>query len=173
MKRLLAMSSLSLTAVFLFVSLADGQSGPVRAATQQVTSNTTPQRDRSRPYTFTTTGRVVPPPPCAPGVFPTVPGGNCVPAICPPGATNPAYCVQVPRVLLCTGKVTVRFKKAGGPYTISARSVGLRPDCTFRSRVSFRTRNPLRRGTLRVYTRFEGNPFLLPKNGPTRTVRAG
>ena len=50
--------SLSLTAMLVVTSLANGQSTLVRAATQQVTSSTTPKRDRLRPHTFTTTGTV-------------------------------------------------------------------------------------------------------------------
>lgn len=71
----------------------------------------------------------------------------------------------------CTGVVTVVFKKSGN--TISSRSVGLRPDCSYRSRVSFNTaRDPLRRGTLSVSTRFQGNTILLPKAARTYIVRA-
>lgn len=176
MKRILAVSSLSLAAVFALSSQASAQFvPPLRAATQSVTSSTTPARDRTRPYTFTTRGRVTPPPPCAFGVFPTSAGGNCVPAVCPRGTNNPLYCIQPPPRVLCTGKVTVRFKKVAGSgvFTISTRIVGLKSDCTYSSRVSFRTRNPLRRGQLKVLARFEGNVFLLPKNAPVRFVRAG
>ena len=79
MKRMLVVTSLSITAVFLVTTLASGQSTvPIRAKAKQVTANTTPKRDRTRPYTFRTSGRVVPPPFCAAGVVPTVAGGNCV-----------------------------------------------------------------------------------------------
>jgi hypothetical protein len=39
--------------------------------------------------------------------------------------------------------------------------------------VTIRTANPLRRGRLRVFTRFEGNPLLLPKKAPSHYVLAG
>jgi hypothetical protein len=128
----------------------------VRAATQSVTSSTTPKRKRTRPYVFTTAGRVVAPPYCAGGAAPSVAGARCVPRTAP----------------LCTGLVTVVFKKRGN--TISSRSAGLRPNCTYRSRVSFDTRrDPLRRGALTVSTRFQGNTMLLPKTARTYVVRAG
>lgn len=170
MKRILVLIPLSIAAVFAAVTAADSQIVPIRAVTQAVTSSTTPKVDRTRPYTFTTTGRIVPAPPCAPG---TRANATCIAPICLAGTTDPKYCENVPRSLLCTGKVTIRFKKRGGIFTTSSRSVGLRPDCTFRSRVTFRTTNPLRRGVLKVSTRFEGNVFLLPKNARTHLVRAG
>jgi PKD repeat protein len=126
-----------------------------RAATKRVTASTTPTKDRSWPYTFVTTGRVVPPAYCATGVTPTAAGGNCV-------------TLGAPR---CVGVVTVRIKKR--TYTISSRNVGLRPNCTYRSKVSLRSRTPLRRGTLAVSVRFQGNASLLPKAAPTQTVRTG
>jgi hypothetical protein len=168
-KRTLVLVPLTLVAALLVTSLADGQAVPVRVAPQQVTSSTTPKRDRTKPYVFTTRGRVVPPAACVPGG----PTTNCVPLICPAGTSNPIYCAPPALALLCTGNVTVRFKKAGGIYTISARTVALKPDCTFSSLVSFSGNNPLRRGTLKVSTQFEGNGFLLPKAGPKRTVKAG
>ena len=163
-----------LTAV-MFVAItawASADNPPVRASTKQVTSSTTPTRDRTRPYTFTTTGRVVPPPFCAqgdPGKF----AGSCVPLLCPSPITAYSYCVPPTPANLCSGKVTVRVKHLPGPYTLSSRTVSLRSNCTYRSQVSFRTRNPLRRGTLRIYARFEGNAFLLPRNAVTHIVRAG
>ncbi|MGI9098810.1 MAG: hypothetical protein ACR2H2_10030 [Solirubrobacteraceae bacterium] len=168
MKRLLALTSLSLAAVFMVTSLADGQSAPVQVPTQDVTSSTTPQRDRTRPLTFTTTGTVVPPPYCAVGA--SQKAGDCVPLLCAPGVTNTAYCVAPPIVLLCSGDVTVRFRR--GTTTLSTRSVELQPDCTYRSRVTFRSRT-LRQTTLRVSVRFEGNAFLFPASAPTHTVRIG
>ena len=156
MKRLLALTSVSLMAVFLVPSLASAQTGGVQRVQPTITSTTTPARDRTRPYTFTTTGRVVPPP---------------IPPLCPPGATDPSYCFAVPPALVCSGIVSVRFQR--GTATISTRLVLLRPDCTYRSQVSFRSRNRLRRGTFRVRARFQGNFFLLPANSSTHTVRAG
>jgi hypothetical protein len=167
-KRLLALTSLSLAAVFMVTSPASGQNAPVRVPTQEATSSTTPQRDRTRPYTFTTTGRAVPPPYCAVGAPQNA--GNCVPLLCAPGVTNTAYCVPPPIVLLCSGNVTVRFRR--GASTISTRSVEVQPDCTYRSRVTFRSRT-LVSTTLRVSVRFEGNDFLFPESAPTQTVRVG
>lgn len=126
--------------------------GYARAATRRVTSSTTPKHESTRPYTFTTTGRVIPPPFCAAGIIPKLAGGPCVPL----------------NALTCTGVVTVRFMKL--TYTMSSRNVGLRRDCTYRSTVKFKSANNLRRGTLRVLVRFQGNPFLLPRAAPKRFV---
>jgi hypothetical protein len=172
-KRLAVLSSATLIAALGIVTLAGSQEVPIRAATKSVSSSTTPKRDRTRPFTFTTTGRVTPPPFCAPGVQPTTAGGGCVPLICPAAPADNGYCVPPPASALCAGKVTVRFKKIPGPYTISSRSVALKSDCTFRSSVTFRKRNAQRQGTMKVLTRFEGNTFLLPKNARTHLVLAG
>ena len=128
---------------------------PFRAATRRVTAKTTPNKEIFRPYTFTTTGRVVPPPYCTAGAAPKAAGGSCVAL----------------KVARCTGVVTVRFKKR--TYTISSRNVGLRSDCTYRSKVALRTPNPLRRGTLSVSVRFQGNTVLLPRVASVHSVRSG
>jgi len=146
-----------------------------RGFANQVTSTTTPRRDRLRPYTFTTRGRIVPPPKyCAPGMSPTPGAGNCVPILCPAGAMSVAGCQffsQPPRSVICSGVVTVRFQKRG--TTISSRNVSVRSDCTYRSRVSFRTKLKARLGSLRVRSRFQGNGVLSPRSSATRIVRAG
>jgi hypothetical protein len=183
LKRLIMLAVLSLAAVPLFALTANGQA-PVTASdvqiatsrgfTELVTAKTTPKRDRTRPYTFTTVGKIVPPPRfCAPGTGPTAPagGGNCIPLICPAGSTNPAYCAQPPRSVICSGIVTVRFQRHS--TTVSSRNVNLLPDCTYRSRVSFTTNLRSRRGVLRVRARFQGNVVLTPQVSATRTVRAG
>lgn len=73
-----------------------------RADPVQVTRSTTPVRDRFRPYTFTTTGRVVAPAGyCAPGQSPV--GSSCVPILCPPGVTNIAYCFVPGLAVICSG----------------------------------------------------------------------
>jgi hypothetical protein len=157
----------------MVASLADGQSAAVRVEPQQVTSSTSPQRDRTLPATFTTTGTVVPPPSvpliCAPGV--TDPAYCQGSKDCPPGMKDPAYCVQPPAELLCTGKMTVSFSIGG--FTISSRRVDLRPDCTYRSRVTFISRSRFRRIRLTVSALFEGNDFLLPKSAPVHIVQIG
>jgi len=141
-----------------------------RAQPVQVTRTTTPRRDRFRPYTFTTTGRIVPPANyCAPGQSPA--GASCVPIVCPPGATNVAYCTVPGLGVICSGSVTVRVQKRG--ITISGRVVGVRPDCTYRSRVTFRSRLPTRIGRLSFRARFQGNVVLEPKSSSTGTVLAG
>lgn len=171
MKRLLALTSLSLAAVFMVTSPADGQTAAPRASTENVTATTTPQRARTRPYTFTTRGTVVAPPNCAAG---TPSDGTCVPFLCPFGVTDPAYCVAPPVAILCSGSVSVTFKIliADSSITISSRNVDLAPDCTYRSRVRFRSRTR-RRATLQVFVRFEGNDLLLPRSAATDTVRIG
>jgi hypothetical protein len=56
---------------------------------------------------------------------------------------------------------------------MSSRNVRVRPDCSYRSRVALRATDPLRRGTLSVRVRFQGNGALLPRAAPVRTVHAG
>jgi hypothetical protein len=171
-KRFAVLTSVTLLSALAFGAWASAQSVPNRATTKSVTSSTTPKRDRTRPYTFTTTGKVTPPPFCAAG-DPGSAAGPCVPLLCPESPAAYSYCIPPPNSALCRGAVTVRFRKAAGTYTISSRRVFLKPDCSYRSQVSFRTTNPLRRGTLTVRARFEGNVLLLPRNAPTHTVRAG
>jgi hypothetical protein len=183
LKRLITLAVLSLAAVPLFALSAEAQAPltasqvdaiTTRATTELITATTTPKRDRTRPYTFTTVGQIFPPPRfCGPGASPTAPAGpgNCIPILCPPGSLNPAYCVQPPLSVICSGTVTVRVQR--GQTTISSRNVLVRPDCTYSSRVSFRTRLRSRRGTLRVRARFQGNVLLSSATSSTKTVRAG
>ena len=157
----MAVSFTAMLAVGLSIP-ASAQAPQTRVAPQQVTASTAPQRERIRPYTFTTTGRVVPPPYCSSAG--TSGSAGCVPLVCPPGASDAAYCVRPP---LCTGTVRVRFTRLGA--TISVRRVALRSDCRYRSRVAFYSSRL--RGRLRVLVRFEGNSFLLAKSATTHTVR--
>lgn len=166
MKRLLVLTSLSLAAVFGVVSFAEGQIFITRVSPQSFTSSTSPHRDRTRPYTFTTSGKLTPPPACT-----TIGATGCVPLVCPRGTTLAKYCTTVPTSLLCIGAVTVQIKKRF--TTISSRTARVQPDCTYRSRVSFRTHSRTRHGLLRVLVRFQGNIFLLPAHTPVRTVIAG
>ena len=174
MRRTPLLASLTLTA-FLTLSWSATAQAPqiVRGFAQVVTAKTTPTRDRTRPYSFTTTGRVVPPPRyCNPGESPSLGTGNCTPILCPPGVLDVRYCLRPGRSVICTGVVTVRFQRRPST-TISSRSVGLKPDCTYRSRVSFRLRLPTRRGPFTVRARFQGNPVMQPKNSARHLVRAG
>lgn len=175
MKRLLVVAALSVAALVLFSSPGGAQTTTppiVRGTPLLVTSSTTPKRDRTRPYTFTTSGTVRPPTRlCAPNVNPGVGAANCIPIRCPVGAPNIAYCDVPGRAVICSGLVNVRFQKR--TTTVSSRNVQLRPDCTYRSRVTFRTRLVTRRGILRVRARFQGNAVLRPRNSSTHTVRAG
>lgn len=172
MKHTLAMTAaLSLTAAMLIASAGSAQAPVLRASTERVTATTTPKRDRTPPYTFTTTGRIVPPGRfCAPGARPTPGAGNCIAIICPPGATDARYCVRPGISVICSGIVTVRLQR--GTRTTSARNVGVKSNCTFRSRVSLRQRlrgrAPIR---FKVRARFQGNRVLLPKNSSITTVR--
>jgi hypothetical protein len=167
---------LSLAAVLLFSSQGSAQvTAPtiVRGSPVQVTIKTTPRRERFRPYTFTTRGRIIPPPRyCTPGQNPGPPGpNNCIPVICPPGVTDPRYCLFPGRGVICSGVVTVRVQKRG--TTISSRNVGVRRDCTYRSKVTFHTLLRTRIGNLSFRARFQGNPVLLPRNSRTVHARAG
>ncbi len=174
MKRSLILTlALSLAAALAYSSLSSAQSStPVRGSTVLVTIKVTPKRDRTRPFTFTTTGRIVPPGRfCAPGVAPSSGAGNCVPIRCPPGARDARYCQRPGVGVICSGIVAVRFQSRGS--TISSRNVRVRPNCTYRSRVTFRTRLKLRNGRLAVRARFQGNSVLRAKTSATRPVRAG
>jgi hypothetical protein len=171
--------SLALTAILALAALA-GTTAPavaqtptfVRGVPLQVTRTTTPARDRTRPYTFTTRGRIVPPSRyCPPGQSPLSPAGNCIPVLCPPGATDIQYCFVPGTAVICSGFVNIRFQKRG--TTISSRNVTVRPDCTYRGSVTFHTLLALRRGVLTVRARFGGNLVLRPKSSNTGTVRAG
>lgn len=169
---LVLIASLSLGAVLLVSSPGGAQTQTdMRAFVTQVTNKTTPKRDRLLPYTFTTRGKVVAPTKkCPPGTHPA-PGNNCLPKICPPGNPDLRYCEDPTNAAICSGIVNVRFQKANA--TISSRNVELRSDCTYRSRVSFRTRLRTRVGKLRVRARFQGNDVLRPKTSLTHTVTAG
>jgi hypothetical protein len=172
-QRLILVVLLSLAAALL-VSAPGGAQNPTltRGFTERVTATSTPKRDRTRPYTFTTRGRIVPPSRyCTPAAPPTRGAGNCIPVSCPAGATDPAYCLRPGISVICSGVVNVRYQKR--TTTISSRNVHVRPDCTYQSRVRFRILVPTRRGSLRVRARFQGNPVLEPRNSPTSTVRAG
>lgn len=174
MKRTLVLTvSLSLAAALLYASLGFAQAtAPVkRAMPRSVSLTVTPKRDRTRPFTFTSTGRVNVPRRYCSVAESQNPGNRCVPLICPAGAVDAQYCVRPGLGAICTGKVNVRYQRRGS--TISSRNVTLRPNCTYRSRVSFNIRNALRRGSFRVRARFQGNNVLLPRTSSTRTVRAG
>jgi Ca2+-binding RTX toxin-like protein len=69
------------------------------------------------------------------------------------------------------GYIAVQFRN--GRNTISNRRVALKPDCTFRSSVTFSNASRLRARakTLDVFTRFTGNLVLGPRNARVGTVR--
>jgi hypothetical protein len=168
---LVVTTALSLTSVLVFASAGSAQTPTIVRGFVQITANTTPKRDRTKPYTFTTTGRIIPPSRfCNPGQNPTR-GANCVPILCPPGGVDTRYCLFPGRRTICSGTVTVRFSRV--TTTISARNVQLRSDCTYRSRVRFKLGVITRRGPLHVRARFQGNPIFLPSNSRRQTVRAG
>jgi hypothetical protein len=165
--------SLSLSTALMFASAGSAQAPSlVRGFTRQVTLTVTPARDRTRPYIFTSRGRIVPPARyCSPGQRPTPGAGNCRPILCPAGITDGRYCVIPGRRSFCSGRVTVRYQQV--TTTISSRTVAVRPDCTYSSRVRFRLRVFTRRGTFRVRAQFQGNPLLQARRSAARTVRAG
>jgi hypothetical protein len=91
--------------------------------------------------------------------------------------TDARYCLFPGRRAICSGVVAVRVQKrfAGARFgtTISSRNVSVRPDCTYRSAVTFHTLLRTRRGNLSFRARFQGNVVLEPRNSRTVTVRAG
>ena len=128
--------------------------GLTRVSPRRVAFTTTPRRDATRAYTFTTKGRVFAPPRCGAGA----------------ASASAAGCIPL-TARACAGEVTVTFKRLVA--TISARTVRLRPDCSFASRVAFRGRSRQVRGTLRVLVHFSGNATLKPRSAPSRLVAAG
>ena len=176
MKRFLFPAALVVAGVGVFAGQGDAQTPTPetpRASVEGITAKTTPRRDRRRPFSFVTTGKIVPPERfCAPNVSPVGTGAtNCIPLLCPPGITDGAYCFAPPRGRICSGFVAIRFQKVR--TTISSRNVQVRPDCTFRSRVTFRTLLRVRRGRLNVRARFQGNELLKPSINQVHRVRAG
>jgi hypothetical protein len=168
LKRLLTTVTLALATVLLSSAPSGAESHIARGFPLRVTATTTPGPPRERERSFTTTGRVVPPSRyCRAGVSPTEGEGNCIPIICPPGETERRYCFVPGQAAICSGFVTVTFQK--GNTTVSSRTVALRPDCTYSSRVTFRTRL----GRLTVTARFLGNAFLRPKASAPQTVWVG
>jgi len=81
----------------------------------------------------------------------------------------PADCDDTARWHLCSGLVTVRIQRAGA-VTVSARSVRLYRDCTYRSQVTLTARSRRGSGSLRIRARFEGNGRLAPKAAAAQTV---
>lgn len=174
MKRsILVVLPLSLAGALLVGAPGGAQGQTVaRGFTERVTASTTPKRDRTRPYSFTTRGRIVPPSRyCTPTAPPARGPANCIPVSCPAGSTDPNYCLRPGLSVICSGTVNVRYQKRR--TTISSRNVRVRPDCTYQSRVTFRILVATRRGALQVRARFQGNPVLGPRNSSTSTVRAG
>jgi len=166
MKSLVMTTALSL-AVGLVWSLGSAQSATSgRAYTVGVTAKTTPQRDRSRPYIFTTRGRITAPSTrCRAGSKPTR-ARNCIPVECAPGVRDTRYCVRPGRATICSGVVNVQLRKRGARRV--SRNVRVKSNCTYRSsaRVTGRGRRSVR-------VTFRGNRVLRPKAAPRRTVRAG
>ncbi|MDP9385203.1 MAG: tannase/feruloyl esterase family alpha/beta hydrolase [Actinomycetota bacterium] len=70
----------------------------------------------------------------------------------------------------CRGLVTVQVK--AGRRTVSTRRARLRPDCTFRSSVSFAALRRLGRGRLKFTARFQGNGALTAARARSRSARA-
>ena len=69
----------------------------------------------------------------------------------------------------CRGTVTVQIK--AGRKTVSTRRVKLRPNCTYRSRVTFRIPQRLRPRTLRRTVRFGGNSVVSAASATRQTLR--
>lgn len=159
MNRLLVLVVLSLLAVFLVTSVAVG-AGITKSSTS---SKVSPKRDKKKPYKFKTKGSVnFPKKFCAPNA----PAPDCIPLICPPGTSNPAYCTKPTAAKVCTGKVKITFKK--GKKTLSSKSVSLKPNCKYSSKTTIK-----KHGKLKVKARFGGNTILAPSSASTKKVRAG
>jgi hypothetical protein len=157
MNRKLLLVAVPVTTVLASTGIASGQDpDSSRVGARSLSASATPERDRTLPYTFTTTGRLKLP--------------ENIPPVCPPGITDERYCVKPTKAQLCKGVVTVRFQKKLGS-TASSRNVLLKPDCTYSSRVTFTTADVV--GELSVRSRFQGNQFVRPRNSNTDTVRAG
>lgn len=127
-----------------------------RTAPAGLSAKTTPGRDRTKPFTFTTIGKLRKPP------SPVI--------TCPPGAAPPSpYCTPASNAQQCSGKVAVQFK--AGAKTISTRRVPVTSACAYKSKVTFSIASRLHPKTLKVVVRFLGNDVFKPKAAPTTSVR--
>ncbi|HEX8104537.1 MAG TPA: hypothetical protein VF533_18110 [Solirubrobacteraceae bacterium] len=78
----------------------------------------------------------------------------------------------IPPAEACQGQVSVIVKR--GRKTISSRRRSVAADCSWSSKVSFRSRGRVgRNGRLKVKVRFLGNDVLTPKSAKSFRVRAG
>ena len=116
-----------------------------RSKPTAMSARVSPGRDRKAPFRFTTRGALTPP-------------------------------SMLTKAQACgggIGYVVVQFKRAGN--TISTRLAPLAADCTYTSRVTFRSRKAFgKQRSLKVYVRFLGNNVLEPvirKNPVTVRVR--
>ena len=70
----------------------------------------------------------------------------------------------------CSGTVDISFK--AGRKTVSSRRVALRPDCTYRSKLTFRLPRRLKPRRLNVVTVFSGNEVVEGIRAKRHTVRS-
>lgn len=120
------------------------------------TSQTSPKVDESRPYDFTTTGRIK-----LPERYATPP--------CP--ASNPIcyFSWNEARNRYCEGTVLVRFMRGNRTVARTTGILGETAEITCRFRAKARIDEP---GSLRVVTTFKGNRFFRVQNAPDHLVRA-
>lgn len=111
----------SLAGILLFAALAPA-AGTI--APSKLTASVAPPHRLKRPYRFTITGRLT---------YPKT--------VCPKGNTNKKYCVTVGRIT-CGGKIQIRVRLlkdkllARSNKLVTTRSAPLRPDCTYRYRLT-------------------------------------
>jgi hypothetical protein len=158
--RLLKLSALSLTAVFLVTSIGLAATGTSKSTTS---SKVTPTRDKKKPYKFKTTGKV-----SFPTTFcqPNRPASTCLALRCPAGATNAKYCTKPTLAQVCTGKIKLVFKQ--GTKTRATKTVNLRTTCKYTATVTIK-----RRARLKLTVSFAGNTVLKASKASRKSLRAG
>jgi hypothetical protein len=161
----------SFAAVALLVSLA-GIAGATdnRATPKRLTSSTSPERDRTAPYGYTTSGELQLPDRMS---------------MCPPGhggddrqqrddhgggGDDDDYCAKFTKKQACTGTVRVTYVQNNS--TVKQVDDTLNSKCEYSVSVSL-TSSQVNPGNIKVKARFLGNTFLKPIDAPDDTVRAG
>jgi hypothetical protein len=126
-----------------------------RATPKGLTASTTPTRDRTAPYDFTTSGQLVLPDQLQ---------------MCPAGTSDPNYCTSFTKKQACQGTVRVTYEQGG--KTIKTIDDSLDKKCQYSASVSL-TAKQVKTGSLTIKVQFLGNDYLKPVSAPSNTVQIG
>jgi hypothetical protein len=138
----------------------------------KVGASVSPRHIKKAPYTFTTSGKIT---------FPT--------SYCPPGNSNPAYCVPITAAEACTGKVSLKIVLGKDPIladakkTIKKTTGKVSSKCTYSIKTKLpkkdfkatSTYTPHQKGAyvhVAMVVKFLGNTVLNPASAHTQTVIA-